>query len=510
MTTPLDRRKFLGTAAALSLPASSSATVVGSNERLRVAFLGCGGRAQAHIDLVTRFAREGKGVLPVAVCDVWDGLDDEYDVAFGGKTTRRRYAQGLYPSARKCGLDPADAGRVTKDYRRVLDRKDVDVVVIATPDHWHGKMTVDALHAGKDVLVEAPFVRRAEEAVAVVDAWRHTGRVVTVGVQGMADAVWVRAFDALRTGTLGHVGHAQTGAFRNDARGQWRYYRLAREMTPRTIDWDRFLGHRVEFAGRPLGPTPQERPFDRAAFAQWRCLRELSGGPLSDLLCHPVTHMVAALGVREPARVTAGGGIVLEADGRSVPDVATVVADFDEGVQLVATAATVAGFPTDELIRGRLGALRFVRGGFQLYRDDPHRGASYAARAARPPEPTSVVTVEPPRNETEALWENFLECVRARRQSTFCPPDLAAVGATVCAMAEASVWGGNAPVYWDRERREVTTAGGDWAERWVNRSAARAEPGTIAGWSAGDVGRTIHPPADQRLAGPWKNGRDPA
>jgi len=121
-----------------------------------------------------------------------------------------------------------------------------------------------------------------------------------------------------------------------------------------------------------------------------------------------------------------------------------------------------------------------------------------------------VVTVEPPRNETEALWENFLESVRARRQSTFCPPDLAAVGATVCAMAEASAWGGNAPVYWDRERREVTAPGGDWAERWAKRSTARAEPGTIAGWSAGDAGRTLHPPADQRLAGPWKNGRDPS
>ena len=70
------------------------------------AFLGCGGRAQAHIDLVNRFAAQGKPVAPVAVCDVWDGLEDEYDVEFGGKATRRRYAQGLYPSARKCGLDP--------------------------------------------------------------------------------------------------------------------------------------------------------------------------------------------------------------------------------------------------------------------------------------------------------------------------------------------------------------------------------------------------------------------
>src|SRR5262245_65813515 len=125
MASPLDRRKFFGSAAALSLSATGYANVRGSNDRVRVGFLGCGGRAQAHIDLVNRFADEGKPVLAAAVCDVWDGLEDEYEVKFGGKLTRRRYAQGLFPSARKCRLDPADRSHVAKDYRVVLDRKDV-------------------------------------------------------------------------------------------------------------------------------------------------------------------------------------------------------------------------------------------------------------------------------------------------------------------------------------------------------------------------------------------------
>ena len=202
MSKPLDRRKFLGSAAALSLSATSYGNVPGANERIRVGFLGCGGRAQAHIDLVNRLAAQGSAVGAVAVCDVWDGLEDEYDVEFGGKTTRRRYAQGLYPSARKCGLGTHDKTRVTKDYRVLLDRNDVDAVCVTTPDHWHGKMTLDALAAGKDVYVEKPMTRTAEEAVAVVDAWKHTGRVMTVGVQSMADAVWVRAFDAIRTRSL--------------------------------------------------------------------------------------------------------------------------------------------------------------------------------------------------------------------------------------------------------------------------------------------------------------------
>src|SRR5438034_910002 len=174
---------------------ASYADVPGAGDRVRVAFLGCGGRAQSHIDLVNRLAASGKPVAPVAVCDVWDGLEDEYDVHFGGKVTHRRYAQGLYPSARKCRLDRADKKAVTKDYRVVLDRKDVDAVCVTTPDHWHGRMTLDALSAGKDVFVEKPMTRTPEEAVAVLDAWHRTGRVVTVGVQSMADGVWVKAFD---------------------------------------------------------------------------------------------------------------------------------------------------------------------------------------------------------------------------------------------------------------------------------------------------------------------------
>jgi len=508
MPAPLDRRKFLGSAAALSLSAASYANVPGSNDRVRVAFLGCGGRAQAHIDLVNRLSLMGKGVVPAAVCDVWDGLEDEYDVTFGGKTTRRRYAQGLFPSAKKCGLNPADTSRVTKDYRVVLNLKDVDAVCISTPDHWHGRMTVDAMNAGKDVYVEKPMTRTPEEAVAVLDASQRTGRVVTVGVQSMADPVWFRAFDHIRTGGIGHVAHAQGGVFRNDARGQWRFYRLVREMTPKTVDWDLFLGHRFELAGQRVGPTPQEQAFDRAAFAQWRTLWAFSTGPFADLLTHPVAHLSAAMGVKFPARVVAGGGVFLEADGREVPDVSTLVADYEEGCQLALTASTITGYPVEEVIRGRLGALKFVKGGFQVFRDDPNRGASFPARMEQAPTPTEVVSVEPPSNETQTLWENFLECVRARRQSTFCPPDLGAAAVAVTAMAAQSYRTGQA-LFWDRERREVVNADASWAMRWEQRSRAKAKPNQVLGWSAGDTGSTLTPPPHQKLAGLWTGGKDP-
>src|SRR5205823_3850380 len=199
---------------------------------------------------------------------------------------------------------------------------------------------------------------------------------------------------------------------RNDIRGQWRFYRLAKQMTPKTVDWDLFLGHQFECAGVRVGPAPREQPFDRACFAQWRCLWPFSGGPFTDMLVHHVTRMTAAMG------------------------------------------------------------------GFQLFKDDPTRGASYPPRLEQPLDPAAFESVEPPKNETEALWENFLECVRARRQSTFSPPDLGAVAVATAAMAVQSYRTGQA-LYWDREKRAIAPADSSWAERWAKRSAMRAKPNQV-------------------------------
>ena len=106
--------------------------------------------------------------------------------------------------------------------------------------------------------------------------------------------------------------------------------------------------------------------------------------------------MIAAMGVRFPARVTAGGGLYLEYDGRYVPDVATVVADYEEGCQLVASTATISAYPMEEVIRGRLGAIQFIQGGFRLYRDDPTRGATFPPRLEEPLLHSETVAVEPP------------------------------------------------------------------------------------------------------------------
>src|SRR5580704_9018582 len=124
-STAVDRRGFIRKSAAagaiLGLSAASYSQVKGANERVGVAFLGCGGRAQAHLDVVNRLRDQGKQVATVGVCDVWDGQEDEYVHEFGGRTNKRKYLQGLYPSARKAYLNPDDKKCVVKDYRRLLE-----------------------------------------------------------------------------------------------------------------------------------------------------------------------------------------------------------------------------------------------------------------------------------------------------------------------------------------------------------------------------------------------------
>src|SRR3972149_4547246 len=309
------RRDFLKSAAvgAAGLSAASqvfgapaTGKVLGANDRIGVGFIGTGSRCQAHLDIIKRLAEENKGAAPAAVCDVWDGNDI--------------VKRGLYYSQQKVGLSRDKAYR---DYRKLLDDKDVDVVCIAAPDHWHARMSIDAAAAGKHVSCEKPMTRTIDEAHTVVDAMKKHNKVMTVGVQSMAEARWRLAHELIRAGKIGHVAQAQTSYYRNSDVGQWRYYKLTEDMTPRTIDWKMFLG--TEFGLAP------DMPFDRALYGQWRCYWPFGGGMFTDLFVHQTTHTIAAMGVRYPRRVVGGGGIYLEYDGRDVPDVATIVAGFEEG-----------------------------------------------------------------------------------------------------------------------------------------------------------------------------------
>lgn len=508
------RRDFLKTSAAgvtaLTLTAASANRVLGANERIGVAFLGVGGRCQAHIKHVMDMVKAGEAVAPIAVCDVWDGHEKKQMVERDGKRVERlSYSQGLFPSAIKVGLSPDDKQHVVKDYRRLLDLKEVDVVCVATPDHWHAKMSIDAAAAGKDVYCEKPMTKTIAEAHAVADAMKKYNRVMTVGVQSMAEPRWQAAQDVIRAGKIGHVCQAQTSYYRNSTMGQWRYYQLHKEMNPKTIDWPMFLGHDFSVvANEPIGP---KIPFNRAVFAQWRCYWPFGGGMFTDLFVHQTTHMIAAMGVRYPARVIGGGGLYLEYDERDVPDVATIVADYDEGCQLIVTATMINDYAIDEVIRGKLATLRFsTRNGQMGYEYLPQ---SVGAGPGRPTVKTGAAAeleaAYPDRDTTPELWANFLNCVRSRNRQTLSTPELGAAAFTTVNMGVLSYRNGKV-FYWDKEARRPKEADPQWASRWEERSKKRGKPNQIIGWQGGDSGSTLKAEAYQSLEGPWTNGKDPA
>src|SRR4051812_12508189 len=139
--------------------------VKGANERINFAVLGPGGRAQAHIGHLLNMKKEGKAVDIIGLADVWDG--------------NKEVGRGLYPSADRCGLAHDDKN-VTKDYRRLLDNKDIDAVVIATPDHWHAKMAIDAMESKKDAYCEKPMCHTIDEAKRITETQARTGQIFTV------------------------------------------------------------------------------------------------------------------------------------------------------------------------------------------------------------------------------------------------------------------------------------------------------------------------------------------
>ncbi len=478
----LSRRGFLETAgiatgalaAASVFPHPAVGAVKGANDRINFAILGPGGRAQAHIDVLNKMKGEGKAVDTIAVADVFQRAREEAQKKTGAK-------------------------QCENDYRKVLENKDVDAVVIATPDHWHAKMTIDACDAGKDVYCEKPMTHTIDEARRVVDAVQRNKRVMTVGVQSTSDPRWRTANDLIKAGKIGHVMQAQTSYYRNSSVGQWRYYDLTEDMNPRTIDWKMFLG--TEFGLAP------DMPFNRAKYHQWRCYWEFGGGMYTDLFVHQLTHLITAMGVRFPRRVVGAGGLYMEYDGRDVPDVATVVADYDEGCQVIVTATMCNDHPIEEVIRGHTGTLNFTGDGFDILPQKlsnkpgtPNKKVSDAREH---------VAVSVPRDDTRALWDHFIECLRSRNPETLCPAELGYAAITTVNMGVKSYREGKA-LFFDKATGEVSEADPSWAARWEERSELRGKPNQIIGWHAGLEGSELVPEPYQKLEGDWINGKDPA
>jgi hypothetical protein len=194
-----------------------------------------------------------------------------------------------------------------------------------------------------------------------------------------------------------------------------------------------------------------------------------------------------------------------------VPDVSAIVADYDEGCQLLVMATMINDHAIEEVIRGKTGTVRFAtREGKMGYEVLPQQISGGPGRPKTGNEgQAELQAAVPNRDTTPELWANFLECVRAGKRETLSTPELGAAAFTTVAMGVMSYRQGLA-LFWDKEARKPVQADATWSERWEARSRKRGKPNQVQGWQGGDKGSTLEPEDYQKLGGPWLNGKDPA
>jgi hypothetical protein len=261
------------------------------------------------------------------------------------------------------------------------------------------------------------------------------------------------------------------------------------------------------FLGTEFGLAPN-MPFDRERYHQWRCYWDFGAGMFTDLFVHRTTAMLKATGLRFPGRVVGAGGIYLEYDDRDVPDVATVVADFPEGVQGIVTATMCCQeTPVPQIIRGHHGS-------FVLGNGEEFSGYDFVAERKQATHNSQLkdekYKVEGLKNSSLTHFTNFVDCAKAGTpEEVNCSPELGAAAMVIVKLGSKSYREGKA-YHFDGEKLAVSNGDTSWAARWEKMSKEHAAAKHIPGWTAGDEGSKLYPREYQKLAGPWINGVDPA
>jgi predicted dehydrogenase len=361
---PSDSRVSRRSLVVAAATAASASRILGANDRVRLGIIGTGGRGSHLMNMANKVG----GHEWVAVSDAWD--------------VRRRAAMKII------GATVPDYA----DYRRLLERKDIDGVIVATLDHLHSQLTVDACRAGKDVYVEKPMTSLPMQGHDMVRAVRETGRIVQVGVQQRSLAHFIEAkqrfFDS---GLIGDVHMVRT--IWNGNGGYLAPVPAGMEQKPAGLDWDACLGW------LPKIPWDPKRYFNR--FAYWDFA---TGGQTGGLFVHWVDVAHWFLNLKQPSAAVALGGIYQYNDGRDTPDNINGVVEYPQKVTVTfeATISDMIGAQSSDIVflgtGGRL-TIRRARYYFQPAKQNQHIGE---------------ITV--PGGPEPAHMANWLDCIRARKQ----------------------------------------------------------------------------------------------
>ncbi|WP_295720912.1 Gfo/Idh/MocA family oxidoreductase [Mucilaginibacter sp.] len=258
------------------------------NDQINIALIGAGGMGNSDTDTALKIP----GVKLVAVCDLYDGR--------------------LKDAKAKWGADIF----TTRVYKEILNRKDIDAVIIATPDHWHQQISVDAMHAGKHVYCEKPMVHAITEGPAVIKAQKETGKIFQVGSQGVSSLGNEKAHELLKSGAIGQLNYAEGFWARREPLEVWQYP-IPADASPQTVDWETYISN------------TKKRPFDEKRFFRWRNYTDYGTGMAGDLFVHLFSSLHFITDSVGPNKIYASGGLRFWNDGREVPDV--LLGTFDYG-----------------------------------------------------------------------------------------------------------------------------------------------------------------------------------
>jgi predicted dehydrogenase len=430
MMTQITRRDFTAGAAVAGLAAMASTTrSQEASNRIRLGFIGLGNRGDQVLDAF--LAHPDAQV--VAICDI--------------------YQPYLDFASHKIGTEPTQH----KDYRKLLDRKDVDAVVICTPDHWHAIMTIHACEAGKDVYVEKPLSLCVAEGRKMIDAVRKHDRVCQVGIHRRSSKVCHEAAEFIRTGGIGKVTVARAFHIQNEwPKG---IGRPEDTQPPEGFDWDAWLG-----------PAPWKPYNVNRTFYRFRWFWDYSGGQVTNFGVHYLDMIQWALGKDAPKSVVAMGGKFADYDDREVPDTCEAMWTYPDKTlvtfsQFNASSPGAAARPCDIEFRGTEGTLYFTDKGFDVVPESitPNEFSARTPldRAREKGWRTGAKPMIEPRKErgpqdTAAHARNFLDCVRSRKRCN-CDVEIAHRSTSACLLANIALRTG-AMIQWDPSAERITSS----------------------------------------------------
>jgi predicted dehydrogenase len=429
----LDRRDFVKAAVgagvalgALGRARPARARILGANDRINLAVIGVGGRGNS---LCRDFSAlvESQNIQILSVCDVYE-------------KRRRATAERL-----KC--------KGTLDYREIIANKEIDAVVIATPDHWHAPIAIQAMNAGKDVYLEKPMTRTVDEARMVYETSVKTKRVLQVGSQTTSSDQWWKARKAIQDGMIGKMIMSQGSYHRNwngktNPPGEWNY-----TIDPAAgpdgkgddfVDWKMWLG------------AAPKRPWTAERFFRFRKYWDYSGGIATDLFYHVMAPLNLVWGGGEfPYRVSGTGGIYVFKDGREVPDTFMLVADYPSGHSVVLSSSMANSRHIPGLIRGYDGTIMMVEHGrfegktdFITVTPEQHNLEAFTRKYGAA---EVQIKVEP----RPSHYQNFVECLRSREKPVL--DGLTAYKAMVSIALSVESYRTGQTLYFDEQKQKVLT-----------------------------------------------------